>query len=154
MRERKIRGYAVEEMVGSQWVYGFGVYAVEFAEHYAKEIGRKRDWHLYTEDAGIVRVHEDSIGDYIGKKDKDGNEVHEGDIVTLFCQENKGAWNDFKVTGVVTYFEQFAQFLVKRENSHPQLGFDLFELCDHEDYELLEIEVIGNIYENPELINS
>jgi len=98
-------------------------------------------------------VHGDySLMQFTGMKDKNGTEIYEGDVVALYCQENRGEWKDFDVTGTVTYFTELAQFLVKRENSHPQLGFDLFEMCDHPDYELLEKEVIGNIHENPDLL--
>lgn len=30
MREIKLRGYAVEEMLGSQWLYGTGIHVVTF----------------------------------------------------------------------------------------------------------------------------
>ncbi|MGG3798965.1 YopX family protein [Metabacillus fastidiosus] len=145
MREIKIRAYAVPEMVGSQWLYGFGVYAVEYAEHYAKEIGREQDWYLYTEAAGVVQVNENSIGQYTGLKDKNGQEIYEGDIV-------KGVgWDDENEIYIVEF-------------GNGEYYLDSPEGADYEYYNgdyphgdrvqnWYESEVIGNIYENPELLD-
>lgn len=138
MREIKFRGYAVEEMVYDQWMYGFGVCPLEFAEHYAKEIGRKRDWFLYTE-SGDYRVFEKSIGQYTGLKDSKGNDIYEGDIVKGH-RWSKG--EGFRHIGIVTYvMNAFKVRGVKR-----YIGRDT-ELDP-------SYEVIGNIYENPELISN
>lgn len=69
-----------------------------------------------------------------GLKDKNGKLIYEGDIVkTRDGVLNKVFWEN-----------EYAQFLSQ------EIGG--FEVCsDFMDYE--DIEVIGNIYENPELLN-
>ncbi|MEJ9151034.1 hypothetical protein P4S74_09025 [Bacillus smithii] len=61
---------------------------------------------------------------------------------------------EFSVIGTVTYFTIYAQFLLKTESVHPQLGFDLFEFDETEVYQVLETEVIGNIYEHAKLLEN
>lgn len=75
------------------------------------------------------------IRQYTGLLDKDGKEIYEGDIVKV---------NDTFVTDVIYSDGQFG-VVTKSVYSH---GRYVFEGLNH--WEI--IEVIGNIYQNPELL--
>lgn len=79
-------------------------------------------------------VDPESVGQYIGKKDKNGNKIYEGDIV-------KGI---FEGKGIIIFDEEKCQFVIKalKYNDVFALNNDKFK----------NIEVIGNIYDNPELM--
>ncbi|MDA5561975.1 YopX family protein [Exiguobacterium sp. MMG028] len=131
MREIKFRGYAVEEMVESQWLYGAGVTKLEFNEQYADEVGRKGDCFLFT-DSGWVQVHESSVGQYTGINDKNSVEIYEGDVV----QDIVGQ------TYVIAYDEEYAAFILIWVTNDER--FELFNPSR-------QLTVIGNRYENPDL---
>ena len=76
-----------------------------------------------------------------GLLDKNGNEIFEGDIVKYEVGCNT-------VTEEVVYDEFFAGFGVKDADAN--IIFTFGELA--EDIDLSSIEVIGNKYENPELL--
>ena len=73
-------------------------------------------------------VYSDTVGQYTGLKDKNGTRIFEGDIVNCnyFC-------------GVVYFYE--GAWCVSEKDKYPE---DL--------YDLISLEVIGNIHDNPELL--
>ena len=92
------------------------------------------------------------IMQYTGLKDKNGVEIYEGDIVKFDARSHYHpevyAW-EYETKGVgVIRFEMGGYVLGGREESH--ILESLFGMLMN--YEEIEMEVIGNIYENPELL--
>lgn len=78
---------------------------------------------------------------FTGLKDKNGKEIFEGDIVE-FCTK----WEfPQRFKGQVIYFPESMQY------GFSENGESYYDFTDIENDELLE--VIGNIYENPELLS-
>jgi uncharacterized phage protein (TIGR01671 family) len=75
---------------------------------------------------------------FTGLKDKKGKEIYESDVVVWHV-------NNLNRTGVVEYVENYGGYDLKHT-------YDEFHVCC--DWLRGEYEVIGNIYENPELIKS
>jgi len=83
---------------------------------------------------------------FTGLLDRNGKEIYEGDIVRGIDNEDEGCgWSSkAKVKGVVEYNIQWGyRFQLK---DHTQRILDLYSLQQN------TFQVIGNIYENPELL--
>ena len=81
------------------------------------------------------------IMQFTGLKDKDGKEIYEGDILGSLYE------GELCAEGIVSYSEELGNYLL--------VGVD--EYASDSDYcydadEWNQLEVIGNIYENPELM--
>jgi len=76
---------------------------------------------------------------YAGLKDKNGKEIYEGDVVRIWADpKDYNGYKGHNYIGVVEWDE----FI---------LGFILSDGHGLKDFEF--IEIVGNIYENPELLN-
>lgn len=123
MREILFRG-----KFGNEWKYGYltieprGLAIKEPYVNAASNI-----WHIDTK----------TVGQYTGLNDKNGNKIFEGDIVDFLDRSDGDGY------GVVRYDENETEFEFEYDNIYRSLG---------RYYNPKEIEVVGNIYDNPELL--
>ena len=89
-----------------------------------------------------------TISEFTGLCDKNGKKIFEGDIFRPFD-------NEIIVVAWIDYYSTLG-FLCRIEHTETKRGKEITEshdgwamLCD---YELSELEVIGNIHDNPELL--
>lgn len=90
----------------------------------------------------------DIVMQAIGIQDKDAYDVYEGDILkdTEFDEEG----NDISSYHPVIYDPKTCQFCI--DNSLKKDGSHLVNIVEY--FEIDNIEVVGNIYQNPELLPS
>lgn len=124
-REIKFRGKRIDN---DEWVYGYLHFGFNCTDEYVPFISWKDS--SYLEDIGEEEINIKTVGQYTGLHDKNGKEIYEGDIVKY---EN--------MTGKIMFFNG---------------SFIMSDFEETEEWELgvinAETEVIGNIYDNPELL--
>ena len=131
MREIKFRGFS-KNLIYNEWVYG------DLVHYYTDEIyilpQNERYWDIPHDGDEIIK---ESIEQYTGLKDKDGKEIYEGDILELTY------FDDSKNVMYVSYNDS-AKFVLIEQVKNLSINMEFF---DKEN-----MEVIGNIYEDKELL--
>lgn len=133
MREILFRGKLVDD---EEWVEGY--YA------HIKDVWKGRESHrIYsgTAETDCGEFYEDffevdpsTVGEYTGLTDKNGKKIFEGDIVKLQMP-------GYEMNGQIIFEE--ATFYIMED-----------DVCEVLWYEEAKFEVIGNIHDNPELLEN
>ena len=118
MRTIKFRGKSIEGHNIGEWVFGDLHIRSAFP-------------HIHTDVGARCNIDPDTIGEFTGLTDKNGNEIYEGDI---YRYDNPDSINELSYCAGGGF-----------------AGFDLTPAI-HSENRLLDVEVIGNIHDNPELL--
>lgn len=86
-----------------------------------------------------------TIGQYTGLKDKNGKKIFEGDIVHVLGNQNSADWKCVNYIGMVIYKDSGFCII---DGTPDDYGFRRYGMHRME----FDLEVIGNIHDNPELL--
>ena len=117
------------EKIKSNWVYG-GILPQNGDGDFAIIYQQKPTVEKYP-------VYADTVGQYTGMVDKHGTKIFEGDIIDFFGRSDGDGY------GVVKYDAYETEFGFEYDNIYRSLG---------RNFHPENIEVVGNIYDNPELV--
>jgi len=131
MRDIKFRGKRIDN---SEWVYGY-YRCIEW------RYGEKT--HQIINGNSYFEVDPDTVGQYTNLKDIKGKEIYEGDIVGFEdATSTESGWWELNCIGAVVWGEETASFEITN-----RLSAESWEV-------LSECVIIGNIYENPDLLEA
>lgn len=124
MREIKFRAKH-----GKEWIYG-DLHLMSIRPH------------IHPDPFTLKNIDIETIGQYTGLKDKNGKEIYEGDII--------GCHNP-NIKHLIFFNEKQGRFMAALDGD---IENDYYGVCGLDDSRWNATkEVIGNIHDNPELIN-
>ena len=141
-REIKFRAKSVES---GEWVIGYYYYGHLSQQHFL--ISEAQIGNPY-----FNRIMPETLGQFTGALDKDGTEIYQGDIAKSLWQHDGVNNYNYEMKGQIVfdvYHMQFELFVDKGDSavSFPLYSFEREELIKD------TLEVIGDIYTTPELLN-
>ncbi len=142
-REIKFRG---KSLFDGQWVVGdllhpsTGARIVNYTESEADGVLRA-DYHYFNVDPSTV-------GQYTGLKDRSGQEVYEGDVVFWIMKDMRGRGRGEQ--GAIIWDKHTMSWAILRDKPCA----DGRPCIISRPFERKYLEVVGNIHDNPELINN
>lgn len=140
MREILFRGKRLDN---GKWVEGFLVRTTLGSTIIVNEVEEYSCGCCIGIGSANFEVDPYTVGQYTGMKDKNGKRIFEGDIIQYYERQLDG--KDTPVCDVVVYTE--GGFAVKSYFLNNWLWDSV-----HGNIQLRDVEVIGNIHDNPELL--
>lgn len=135
MREILFRGKRADN---GEWVEGY-LYITQNGQYEISNYCKQYAWERYT-----YIVIPETVGQYTGLLDKNGKKIFEGDILKI-----KSCDYDYEYTTQVYYScHTLCVNIYGQDYDSTAISF----ADDIWDEECCEVEVIGNIYDNPELL--
>ena len=131
-REILFRGKRTDN---GEWVEGF----------YWKDIWGDDTEYIYY-DGESYKVIPETVGQYTGLTDKNGKKIFEGDILESRASDNKKDWKYW----IVTFYD--GSFCFERDISRKRKHKYEQNLLCADEVKLYGLAVIGNIHDNPELM--
>lgn len=122
----------------SNWVYGCGVFVPNDSCALIYQSMPVFEKHP---------VYRETLGQYTGLTDKTGVKIFEGDIINIRGNSNYGDYKSINYNAVVTFID--GAFCAIDAISEDECAVKRYNFYRRE----YEIEVIGNIFDNPELMN-
>lgn len=140
MIEIKFRGKAIQN---GNWIYG-GI--VHYSNHYGFTVDK---WFIADNEGDNDEVQSNTVGQFTGLYDKNGKEIYEGDIVATKLNDKIITVGDIQFhCGVFG-----AEWRHAKKNKTMVGSWGQRHNLRRLDDDIIEkIEVIGNIYDNPELM--
>ena len=129
MREILFRGKRTDN---GEWVEGYYSYSPEIDKHM---ITTSDLAHPYGTNLGFYKVIPETVGQYTGLTDKNGRKIFEGDIVRCYYSD---------ISPFTDEIEPYAEEVLIDDIRRSQV-IGWIDCAD-------ELEIIGNIYDNPELL--
>lgn len=149
--------FRAKSQLDGKWVYGdfqrerfFDKSGERF--FYSIGVTDENDW---TCQRKVIPVFEQTIGQFTGLYDKNGKEIYENDIVKAKYIEKRdfGAIkydNEMEFNELVVW--KYQAFQLEIDNCGIKMYRHLNFYEDLNNIKLKELEVIGNIFDNPELL--
>ena len=92
-----------------------------------------------------VEVDPDTVGQFTGLYDKNGKKIFEGDIVNILGNQEVDDWKDINYNALIAYLDGGFCAIDGTIENH---GFRRYALARMD----FDLEVIGNIHDNPEFL--